>query len=353
MTFSSYGRRQVRRFRQELAIPGRAIAFFGLLALFFLPFFTQEPYILLVLIYVNIFSIYAASWDVLGGFTRQFCMGQRAFFGLATYTAGILNLKLGLPLWATIPCGAMMGVVSGLVIAIPALKLRGVYFSLVSLAFPIILTGIVFAFPNFTGGEMGISGITLISKSKVTTYYVSLATMVVCVLAMWKLTDARSQMFRIGVVLRAIHEDEISARCVGVNTIKYKLFAFSVSAFFAGIAGGLYAHVIRIAGPSTLELMWSFNPIIWTAFGGMGTIGGAVVGVYILYPLMEFLRFIPQLRMLIYAGLIIAIILFMPEGVSHWIRDKIEEECPRCKLINSTLRQKCRACSAPLRVTQG
>lgn len=344
-------RRQFRRIGQEiLAVPGRAIAFIFLIALFFIPLATRDPYIMKILIFMNIFAVYAASWDVLGGFTGQFCMGHGAFFGVAAYTSGILNLKLGLPVWACIPCGAVMSVLAGLLIAVPSLRLRGVYFALVSLAFPIILTGIVYAFSGLTGGEMGLSGIKVIARNKVTLYYITLAVMIACVMAMWKLTDAKSKVFRLGIVLLAVHEDEVSARCVGVNTTRYKLLAFSISAFFAGVAGGLYVHVLRIAGPSNLELMWSFNPIIWTAFGGMGTIAGSVVGVYILYPVMELLRFIPQLRMLIYAGIIIAVIMLMPEGVVHWVRDKLEEECPRCKLVNAFIRRDCRACGAPLHV---
>lgn len=344
-------RRQFKKIGQEIMpIPGRAIAFYFLIALFFIPLAIRDPYVMKILIFMNIFAIYAASWDVLGGFTGQFCMGHGAFFGVAAYTSGILNLKLGLPVWVCIPCGAVMSVLAGLLIAVPSLRLRGVYFALVSLAFPIILTGIVFAFSGLTGGEMGLSGIKVMARNRVVLYYITLAVMIACVLAMWKLTDARSKVFRLGIVLLAIQEDEVSARCVGVNTIRYKLLAFSISAFFAGVAGGLYVHVLRIAGPSNLELMWSFNPIIWTAFGGMGTIAGSVVGVYVLYPVMELLRFVPQLRMLIYAGIIIAVIMLMPEGIVHWVRDKIEEECPRCKLVNAVIRRDCRACGAPLHV---
>jgi branched-chain amino acid transport system permease protein len=340
-------KREYKNFKGEiLEIPGRTAAFFFLLTLCLLPILSQHPYLLLVLTYMNIYAIYAASWDVLGGYTGQFSMGQGAFFGVAAYSAGLLNIHLGVPFWLTIPCGAIVGVASGLIIALPALKIRGVYFSLVSLAYPIILTGFVFAFSNITGGEMGLSGITAISNDRIVTYYISLVIMIISVLTMWKFTDANSKAFRIGIVLQAIREDEISARCSGINTINYKLMAFGVSAFFAGIAGGLYVHVIRIIGPSTLELMWSFNPIIWTIFGGMGSIGGAVAGVFILYPFMEVLRIIPEFRMLIFAGLIIGIILFMPEGIISWARDKIERECPRCKIINYVTRQRCRACDA-------
>jgi len=345
-------RRQFRRIRQDiLAIPGRAIALIFFTVLCLIPLVISAPYILKILIFMNIFVIYAASWDVLGGFTGQFCMGQGALFGIAAYTAAILNLKADLPAWASIPCGAVMSVFAGMLIAIPSLRLRGIYFSLVSLAFPIILIGVVFGFSGLTGGEMGLSGVQIIARNPVVLYFITLATMIFCLLAMLKLTSATNKIFRLGIVLLAIQEDEISARCVGVNTIGYKLLAFGISAFFSGLAGGLYVHVLRIAGPSTLELMFSFNPIIWTAFGGMGSIAGSAVGVYVLYPVMELLRFIPKFRMLIFTGIIIAVILCMPEGVVHWVRDKLELSCPRCKLINTFLRQQCRACGAPLHIT--
>jgi len=101
---------------------------------------------------------------------------------------------------------------------------------------------------------------------------------------MWKFTDARSSFLRIGIILHAIREDEITARASGINTIRYKLLAFAVAGFFAGIAGAFHAHFMRIAGPSNLDLILSFQAIIWTVFGGIASIYGPVVGVYILYP---------------------------------------------------------------------
>jgi branched-chain amino acid transport system permease protein len=231
---------------------------------------------------------------------------------------------------------------------LPALRLRGPYLSLVTLAFPLILLGIIKAFPDFTGGEHGISGLPALSDSRVVEYYIALPIMIVSVFIMWKLTDAKSSLVRTGIILHAIREDEIAARASGINTIRYKMLAFAVGGFFAGVAGGLYAHFLRIAGPSSLDMMLSFQAIIWTVFGGIVSIYGAVVGVYFLYPLMEFLRVIPELRILIFAVIVIVILLFMPEGIAVWIRDKIERECPRCKLSNVAWRRTCRACGASL-----
>jgi branched-chain amino acid transport system permease protein len=331
-----------------LAIPGRLIALIFFLFLFVLPVITHEPYTLRILIFANVFVIFAVSWDFISGYTGQVNFGHALFFGVAAYSTALLGKHLGLHPWATIPIGALVGVGAGVLMCLPALRLRGPYLSLVTLAFPLILLGIIKAFPDFTGGEHGISGLPALSDSRLVEYYIALPIMIVSVLIMWKLTDAKSALVRTGIILHAIREDEIAARASGINTIRYKMLAFAVGGFFAGIAGGLYAHFLRIAGPSSLDMMLSFQAIIWTVFGGIVSIYGAVVGVYILYPLMEFLRVIPELRILIFAVIVIVILLFMPEGIAVWIRDKIERECPRCKLSNVAWRRTCRACGASL-----
>jgi branched-chain amino acid transport system permease protein len=331
-----------------LAIPGRLIALIFFLFLFILPLITQEPYTLRILILANVFVIFAVSWDFISGYTGQINFGHALFFGVAAYSTALLGKHLGLQPWATIPIGALVAVGAGVLMCLPALRLRGPYLSLVTLAFPLILLGVIKAFPDFTGGEHGISGLPALADSRVGEYYIALPIMIVSVFIMWKLTDAKSALVRTGIIFHAIREDEIAARASGINTIRYKMLAFAVGGFFAGIAGGLYAHFLRIAGPSSLDMMLSFQAIIWTVFGGIVSIYGAVVGVYILYPLMELLRVIPELRILIFAVIVIVILLFMPEGIAVWIRDKIERECPRCKLSNVAWRRTCRACGASL-----
>jgi branched-chain amino acid transport system permease protein len=126
------------------------------------------------------------------------------------------------------------------------------------------------------------------------------------------------------------------------------LLAFCLSGLFAGIAGGLYVHFVRIAGPSTLELLLSFQAIIWAVFGGIATIYGPIAGVFILYPLTELLRVTSEIKMLVFAGIVLLVLMFMPEGATNWLRDKTEKICPRCKLRNVAIRKKCRVCNADL-----
>jgi branched-chain amino acid transport system permease protein len=342
--FGYYLRRLWTLFRgQVLVIPSRIVVFLFFVTLLSLPLFTKDPYLLRILILTSIFAILAASWDLLSGFTGQMNFGHALFFGVGAYSAALLNLHTGLPPWGSIPVGALAAVLAGLVIGIPCLRLRGTYLALTTLAFPIILMGIVFAMPNITGGELGVSGISRLSGSRLSDYYISVGLMLVLCSIMWAITDSNT-----GIIFHAVREDELAARSAGINTTRYKLLAFSLSGFFAGISGGLYAHFMRIAGPSTLEVSMSFTVVIWAIFGGIVTIYGPVGAVFILFPMLEFLRFWPEYRTLMFAVVVLLILLYMPEGIFPWIRDKIETECPRCKIRNAATRKTCRVCTAPL-----
>jgi len=336
---------------EVLSIPGRVIALIFFICLFLFPLLTQEPYYLRIVTLTIIFAIFAASWDVLAGYAGQLNLGHGLFFGMAAYTAAFINIQLHWPPLVTIPIGAIAGVLVGLIVGIPALRLRGMYLALVTLSFPLIMLGMVFVFSDFTGGELGLFGVSVFSPSRVVSYYVIAIVFTVCIFIMYKFTDAGSKHLRIGVILHALREDEIAARTSGIDTIRYKLLAFAVSGFFAGIAGGLYAHYLRVAGPSTLELFFSFNALLWTIFGGLGTIYGAVAGVFILYPLTEVLSLFElgeKIRYLVLAVVLIFTLLYMPEGIAVWVLDKIEVRCPRCKLVNVFWRKRCRSCRADL-----
>jgi branched-chain amino acid transport system permease protein len=328
---------------EVLVLPSRAAVLVFGLGLLLLPALTQDPYLLRILILTAIFAIFAASWDLLSGFTGQINFGHALFFGVAAYTSGLINVHTKLPHILTIPLGALAAVLTGLIVGIPCLRLRGTYLALTTLAFPIILMGLVFAIPDVTGGELGVSGLSRLSGSRIRDYYITVILMLGLSGVMWKITDSKT-----GIILHAIREDELAVRASGINTTRYKLLAFCLSGFFAGIAGGLYAHIMRTVGPSTLEVSLSFQVIIWSVFGGIVSIYGPVAGVFILFPLSEFLRILPEARMLIFALLVLVTLIFMPEGLVPWIRDKIEKECPRCKVRSVATRKTCRVCTAPL-----
>lgn len=344
-------------FKEDIfAIPGRTVAFVFFSFLLVFPIFTTNDYLLRLVTFTLLFALFSASWDFLYGFTGQLNLGPALFWGVSAYTAALLNVHLGFPPWVTIPTGAFTAMIGGLVACLPALRLRGLFLGLVTLALPLILSAIIVSFPDFTGGDIGIYGVAPLLSGIIYNYYLIFLIVVGFLLLLWKLTDARSKIFRTGIMFIAIREDEISARRAGVNTTFYKAAAFAISAFSAGIAGSLYVHTIGIAGISTLELMFSFNAIVWSIFGGVSTIYGAVTGVFILYPLVDLLSAYPvgeQIRFVIQSLLLIFVLLFMPQGISTWVRDHIEEECPRCKLVNYTRRKYCRACNGLLHGEEG
>ena len=153
---------------EVLVLPSRVAVVLFFLFLLLLPVFTKDTYLLRIFTLTSIFALLAASWDLLSGFTGQMNFGHALFFGVGAYGAAMLNLHMHIPPWASIPLGALCAVLAGLIIGIPCLRLRGTYLALTTLAFPLILLGLVFSFTDFTGGEMGISGIVRLTRSRVT-----------------------------------------------------------------------------------------------------------------------------------------------------------------------------------------
>jgi len=340
-------RRAWAELRDEvLALPSRTLVLAWVVALLALPAVYGDPYVMRILTMSCLFAIFAASWDLLAGYTGQVNFGHALFFGAGAYTSALVSLKLGVTPWASVFAGAAMATLSGFLAGYLCLRLRGSYLSLATLAFPLIALGLLFAFPDFSGGELGISGLRRLTPSATGNYYVAAVSMLLVVFGLWRLADSK-----FGLVLHAIRDDEVAARASGINTPRYKLIAFAVSAAAAGFAGALFAHYLRVAGPSTLEVALSFQVVIWGIFGGVATIYGPVAAVFILYPLTEWLgsfRTFGELRLLLFAVVVLLVLLFMPRGLTQWVRDKIETQCPRCKQRNTFYRKICRLCGAAL-----
>ena len=333
--------------KEILVLPSRTLVGVFSLGLILLPWFSNDPYLLRVVILSSIFAIYAASWDLLAGYSGQVSFGHALFFGVGGYGSALLNYHLGWTPWLTIVIGAGVAMVAGFLVGIPCLRLRGSYLSLATLAFPLILTGLLFTVPELSGGELGISGIRPLVRSRVGYYYIAVGAMLAVCFALWKIGNSNT-----GLILHAIREDEVAVRASGINTVRYRLLAFSLSALGAGFAGALFAHFIRVIGPSTLEVALSFQAVIWGIFGGVASIYGPVAGVFVLYPLTEAMSLVRELseyRLLIFAIVVLLVLLFMPEGVAPWVRDKLEIRCPRCKVRNVFTHATCHICEAPLR----
>jgi branched-chain amino acid transport system permease protein len=274
------------------------------------PVISSNYYILGILIFANVGAVYAASWDLTAGVAGQFSFGQVIFFGIAGYVSGYLNLHQGLPPVLTIPVGGAVGVLAGLLVGLPSLRVKGPYFKIVSLTFPGILMGIIFMYPEITGGDIGLSGLSPISDNIITRYYASFFLMIISIFIMLRIVSSR-----IGLVFRSIREDENVAEATGINTTKYKLLAWAISGFFAGIAGGFYTHHVMTISPFVFSAIYSFQAIIYAILGGLGTIIGSVGGSYILIILNDLLRSIPEIRAVLYAAAMLIVFLFLPMGL--------------------------------------
>jgi branched-chain amino acid transport system permease protein len=346
-TLLALPRRLIANLRNEvLVLPGRSFVLAGCVLLLALPLAWKDPYILRVLTMAAIFAIYAASWDLLAGYTGQVSFGHALFFGVGAYASALLTLHLGWSPWLSLPAASAAATVAGFLAGMLCLRLRGAYLSLATLALPLIAIGLLFAFPEFSGGELGISGLRRIVITPIANYYLAVVAMLALVFLMWKIGDSNT-----GLIFHAIREDELAARASGINTTRYKLLAFALSAAFAGASGALFAHFLRVAGPSSLEVALSFQAVIWGIFGGVATIYGPVIAVFFLYPLTELLavfEIFREIRLLVFAIVVLLVLLFMPRGLTPWVRDKVEAACPRCKNRNAFTRRSCRLCGASL-----
>ena len=293
-----------------------------LLISFGFPILTGNLYYLGIFVTADIFVIFAASWDLLAGFAGQSSFGHAAFLGIAGYAAAALSRYYAQPWWVSMLLGAIVAVLLGLIIGIPCLRLRGPYFALGTLAFTLIL-GEIFRSVYFTpwlGGSGGVSGVSPISPDPVIEYLVILFLMIVSVLTMIAIGNSR-----VGTVFKAIRDDEISAEASGINTTKYKLVAFMASAFFAGIAGSIFAFHFSGVSPEMYSTLYSFYAIVMATLGGIATIFGSVGGAYFFIFLAEFLRGFGDVTYLVFAIVLIIVMRFASSGAVRPLLDRVKE----------------------------
>lgn len=280
------------------------------LALFLLPYVYPSDFALTILTFADIYAVVAASWDFFTGFTGRFNFGQALFFGAGAYAAGFMNLDLKYDPLYSIPLAGAVAVAIGVVFGYPTLRLKGPYFALATLIFPLIAGDLTFSLSSVLGGEHGLYGLRSISDSYVVQYYGSLLLMIATVVVLILLASSR-----LGLALESIRDDEKSASATGMNVRKYKLIAYMVSAFFTGMAGAYQAQLFNFVGPDTFSSNISFEVIAMAIIGGMATIVGPVLGAYLLVIVLEGLGISSDYSVLIYGILLMAIVLGFPGGL--------------------------------------
>ena len=276
--------------------------------------FWLDAYYLGIFTIAYYFGVFAMSWDLLFGYAGEVNFGPTFLIGIGAYAAGIMN-NHGVPLPLCIIGGAAAAIVGGLFLAIPALRLRGPYFGLVTLVAVLLLLDCIVIFASVTGGEIGMMVPEVLSVSAKVNYWYAFAFMAVSGAILFGLS--RSSL---GLILQATGQDRIEAQALGFNVTKHKLAAFVVSALFSGLAGAMLTFYQGTASVDQMvDLAIAVQIIIAVVFGGRRTILGGVLGAIFLVYFNELLRPIGQLNTLIVSGIALLVILFLPDGVLGYL----------------------------------
>ena len=260
---------------------------FCLLILFLFPIVTQNPYFLGIFILAMIYSIFAASWDFLAGFSGQVSFGHAIFFGLSAYGVSATLVFGNFTWWGALLVGVSIAVITGFIVGIICLRLKGPYLALGTMVIAIMLMDLfkIGQLKDYLWGDEGIINVPPLSSSSTVVYYTILIFMIITIVILIQITKTN-----IGTIFKSIRDDETGAEASGINTTKYKVIAFMISSAFAGLAGGFYAMYIRSVGPLIFQPLYSFYVLIMAALGGIATISGSALGAFTFIFLTEILR---------------------------------------------------------------
>ncbi|PLR86528.1 branched-chain amino acid ABC transporter permease [Bacillus canaveralius] len=279
-----------------------AIAVFGIIQFLFMNELLNIYYEnTLFSIAINI--ILAVSLHLIIGITGQFSIGHAGFLAVGAYASAIITMKLGLPFGLALIVGGLAAAVAGLIIGIPSLRLKGDYLAIATLGFGEIVR-IFLLNIDYVGGASGMR------VSPLTTWPWVFFAMLITLLVIRNFTNSTH-----GRACISIREDEIASDAMGINTTYYKVTAFALGAFFAGVAGGLFAHNFYIIQPSNFGFLKSFDILIFVVLGGLGSMSGAVIAAILLTIISTFLQDYSETRMIIYSLVLIVMMLYRPQGL--------------------------------------
>src|SRR6201997_2279608 len=295
--------------RRALVSPPVLISLIVVLIAAALPLYVSG-YVLGLLTIAYYFGVFSMAWDLLFGFANEVNFGPSFLIGLGAYTAGILDNLYQPPIALCIAAGVLASMIGGLVLALPALRVRGPYFGLTTLVAVLMLQNFVVVFADLTGGEIGLTIPDVISIDAGVNYWIALGFMTISAIILYGLSQSP-----IGLVLQASGQDPVQAGALGFNIVKHKLAAFVVSAFFSGLSGALLVFYFGTASVGTVvDVAVGVNVIVPAVLGGRRTVLGAALGAIFLIVAGEFLRPTGELATFIVSFVALLVVLFFPGG---------------------------------------
>lgn len=305
--------------RTSFNLMGRKIGFLftlTLLVVLLLPLVIKDDYVLRILVMIFIYSIAVLGLNFIIGYSGLLAFGHSAFIGIGAYTTGLLMTELGVGFWPSLGASMLTTTVFGFLVGIPAVRIRGDYLVLVTMAFGEVFRLVMQGWQSLAHGQMGIVGIpapTVFGHQILTNpqfYYLSLFFLLASLAILSILGNSK-----IGRAMIAIREDELAASTLGINAFYYKLINFVIGAFFAGIAGSIFAVYLTAVSPSNFTMGESVLMIIMVIVGGIGSLPGSIVGTALLLLATELFRPIYKFRLLIIGLILLAVLLWHPEGI--------------------------------------
>ncbi len=303
---------------KEFLYKYRVIAILLLLvALCVLPFVVKKALYVRYACNILMFTTLAGSLNVINGYSGQFNLGQAGFFAIGAYTCAILSTKFAIDFWLLLPIAGMFAALVGLIVALPTLKLNGIYLAVVTLGASEIIRVIAQTWQPVTGGALGIKNVPYPWLFGLDTFRPKYYYFIFLVIAILFLVITRRVLkSRVGRAWISIREDQIAARSLGVETSFYKSLNFMYGAFWAGVVGAAYAPFVNYIEASQFSLDAGFNVLAMVVIGGQGTLIGPIVGSVIVTILTETLRFLEAWRYVIYAVIIIMMMWVRPQGIA-------------------------------------
>jgi branched-chain amino acid transport system permease protein len=310
---------------------GGQIFWYGLLAVLLLAApFLVSGYVLSQLHFICIYAIVGLGLMLLVGYTGQISLGHAAFLAVGAYTEALLQ-GLGAPFYVSIVCAALFAGVVGIIVGLPALRLKGIYLAIATLAFNVIVEEIVTRWESVTGGNSGkmLRAVELFGyrlSSQESFYYLCLALTVLSVFALINLLRSPT-----GRAFVAIRDSEISASCMGINLARYKTMSFALSAALTGVGGALYAHKVGFISPEQFTLIQSIELVTIVIIGGVGSLHGAVLGAAFIIVLPQAISIakgwlpdaVPQagIQSIVFGLILVGFIIFEPYGLyGRWLK---------------------------------